>query len=149
MAGMPNNAMPWWRWRSRIRSALHMLSDQGFQQQCWLAGQPGYGDVTDAVYRIVEDSWLDYWSAERYVGSVIRDTEEAKLVDAAVFAVLQVLHEVGADAPAGSYLGHPRWPEVLSSARAAHVAMATADGDDPQESPRSLELLAIWTDGVA
>ena len=64
MGGMPLNDMPWWRWRSNVRSALHMISDPVFQQECWLAGLPGYGDVTDAVYRLVEDTWLDNWSAE-------------------------------------------------------------------------------------
>ncbi|MDU0305311.1 SCO4402 family protein, partial [Streptomyces sp. PAL114] len=65
MGGMPLNDMPWWRWRSNVRSALHMLSDPGFQRDVWLAGVPGYGDVTDAVYRLVEDTWLDNWSAEK------------------------------------------------------------------------------------
>jgi hypothetical protein len=32
MGDMPLNDMPWWRWRSNVRSALHMLSDPGFQQ---------------------------------------------------------------------------------------------------------------------
>ena len=39
MGGMPLNDMPWWRWRSNVRSALHMLSDPVFQQECWLAGR--------------------------------------------------------------------------------------------------------------
>ena len=39
MGGMPVNDMPWWRWRSNVRSALHMLSDPAFQQECWLAGR--------------------------------------------------------------------------------------------------------------
>ena len=74
MGGMPLNDMPWWRWRSNVRSALHMLSDPAFQQEAWLAGRPGYGDVTDAVYRLVEDTWLDNWSAEKYVGTIFRDS---------------------------------------------------------------------------
>ena len=32
MGGMPLNDMPWWRWRSNVRSALHMLSDPAFQR---------------------------------------------------------------------------------------------------------------------
>jgi len=56
MGGMPLNDMPWWRWRSNVRSALHMLSDPVFQRDVWLAGVEGYGDVTDAVYRLVEDT---------------------------------------------------------------------------------------------
>ncbi|OIV36535.1 hypothetical protein BIV57_15750 [Mangrovactinospora gilvigrisea] len=147
MAGMPNNDMPWWRWRARVRSALHMFGDHGFQQEVWAVGRPGFGDVTDAVYRLVEDTWLDHWSAEKYVGSVLRDAEEARLLDAAVLAVLRVLHEVGADAPAQAYLGHPRWPEVVTAAREAHVRMAAADGDDPDEAPRTLEILSIMLNG--
>ena len=73
MGGMPVNDMPWWRWRSNVRSALHMLSDPGFQRDVWLAGADGFGDVTDAVYRLVEDTWLDHWSAEKYVGTIFRD----------------------------------------------------------------------------
>lgn len=140
---MPVNDVPWWRWRSNVRSALHMLSDLTFQQECWMAGRPGYGDVTDAVYRLVEDTWLDNWSAEKYVGSVFRDGQEAELVDAAVLRVLRIMHEVGADAPVASYLEHPGWPEAVRAAREAHVKLATDDGDDPDEPPRSLEVLAI------
>ncbi|GAA5007765.1 hypothetical protein GCM10025734_49140 [Kitasatospora paranensis] len=145
MGGMPLNDLPWWRWRARIRSALHMLSDPGFQQHAWLAGQNGYGDVTDAVYRLVEDTWLDRWSAEKYVGTIVRDAAEAAAVDAAVLRVLRVLHQVGADAPAGAYLGHAGWPEAVRAAREAHVLLAVNDGEDPDTPPRSLEILRILT----
>ena len=144
MGGMPLNDMPWWRWRSNVRSALHMLSDPAFQQNVWLAGVEGYGDVTDAVYRLVEDTWLDNWSAEKYVGTIFRDAQEAALVDVAVLRVLKILHQVGADAPAEGYLDHPGWPEAVRAAREAHVRMAVADGDDPDAPPRSLEVLAIY-----
>ncbi|MFI8852515.1 hypothetical protein [Streptomyces sp. 891-h] len=143
IGGMPVNDVPWWRWRSNVRSALHMLSDQTFQHECWLAGVPGYGDVTDAVYRLVEDTWLDNWSAEKYVGTIFRDAQEAQLVDAAVLRVLRIMHQVGADAPVASYLEHPAWPEAVQAAREAHVLLAGNDGEDPDEPPRSLEVLAI------
>ncbi len=142
---MPLNDLPWWRWRARLRSALHMLSDPAFQQETWLAGRPGYGDVTDAVYRLVEDTWLDRWPAGKYVGTVLRDQTEAALVDAAVLPVLRILHEVGADAPAAAYLAHPGWPEAVAAARAAHAHLASADGEDPDTAPRSLEVLRILT----
>ncbi|KAB8164208.1 hypothetical protein FH609_013425 [Streptomyces sp. 3MP-14] len=142
MAGMPLNDMPWWRWRANVRSALHMLSDPVFHQNCWLAGVPGYGDVTDAVYRLVEDTWLDNWSAEKYVGAVFRDSEEAALVDAAVLRVLRIMHQVGADAPVADYLGHPGWPEAVGAARDAHVRLAVNDGEDPDAPPRTLDELA-------
>ncbi|WP_354645021.1 SCO4402 family protein [Kitasatospora camelliae] len=145
MGGMPLNDLPWWRWRARLRSALHMLSDPAFQQETWLAGRDGYGDVTDAVYRLVEDTWLDRWSAEKYVGTIFRDPAEAAAVDAAVLRVLRILHEVGADAPAGRYLGHPGWPEAVRAAREAHVRLAVNDGEDPDTVPRTLEVLRILT----
>lgn len=145
MAGMPLNDMPWWRWRSNVRSALHMISDEEFQRDCWLAGRPGYGDVTDAVYRLVEDTWLDNWSAEKYVGTIFRDSQEAALVDVAVLRVLRILHQVGADAPARTYFEHHAWPEAVWAAREAHVRLATADGDDPAAPPRSLDVLKIMT----
>ncbi len=142
MGRMPHNDMPWWRWRTNVRSALHMLSDPVFQQERWAAGVPGYGDVTDAVYRLVEDTWLDNWSAEKYIGTVFRDAEEAALVDAAVLRVLRILHQVGADAPAGAYFQHPGWPEAVQAAREAHVRLAVADGDSPDVPPPTLEQLA-------
>ncbi|NEA54537.1 hypothetical protein G3I60_10330 [Streptomyces sp. SID13666] len=145
MGGMPLNDMPWWRWRSNVRSALHMISDPVFQQECWLAGVPGFGDVTDAVYRLVEDTWLDNWSAEKYVGTIFRDSQEAALVDVAVLRVLKILHQVGADAPVSTYLEHHAWPEAVRAAREAHVKLATADGDDVDAPPRSLDVLAIYT----
>ncbi|MCZ4100682.1 SCO4402 family protein [Streptomyces sp. H39-C1] len=145
MGGMPLNDMPWWRWRSNVRSALHMISDPVFQQECWLAGVPGFGDVTDAVYRLVEDTWLDNWSAEKYVGTIFRDSQEAALVDVAVLRVLKILHQVGADAPVSTYLEHHAWPEAIRAAREAHVKLATADGDDVDAPPRSLDVLAIYT----
>ncbi|WP_184936074.1 SCO4402 family protein [Kitasatospora kifunensis] len=145
MGGMPLNDLPWWRWRARLRSALHMLADPAFQQEYWAGGRPGYGDVTDAVYRLVEDSWLDRWSAEKYIGTVVRDAAEAALVDAAVLRVLRILHEVGADAPAAAYLGHADWPEAVAAARAAHELLAVNDGEDPAMPPRSLEVLRILT----
>ncbi|GAA2139938.1 hypothetical protein GCM10009760_22700 [Kitasatospora kazusensis] len=122
-----------------------MLSDPAFQQDAWLAGRPGYGDVTDAVYRLVEDTWLDRWPAEKYVGTIFRDAEEAALVGAAVLRVLQVLHEVGADAPAAAYLGHPEWPEAVLAARAAHIRLAVSDGDNPDTEPRTLDDLRMLT----
>ena len=143
MGGMPLNDMPWWRWRSNVRSALHMLSDPRFQQECWVAGLPGYGDVTDAVYRLVEDTWLDNWSAEKYVGTVFRDSQEAALVDVAVLRVLRIMHQVGADAPVTAYLEHHGWPEAVRAARDAHVLLATNDGEDPEAAPSSLDVLAI------
>jgi hypothetical protein len=142
---MPLNDMPWWRWRSNVRSALHMISDPVFQREVWQTGREGYGDVTDAVYRLVEDTWLDNWSAEKYVGTIFRDSQEAALVDVAVLRVLKILHQVGADAPVAAYLDHHAWPEAVRAARDAHIRMATADGDDPDTPPRSLEVLAIYT----
>ncbi|MEU8511953.1 hypothetical protein AB0C76_10235 [Kitasatospora sp. NPDC048722] len=145
MGGMPLNDLPWWRWRARLRSALHMLSDPAFQQEAWLTGREGYGDVTDAVYRLVEDTWLDRWSAEKYVGAIFRDAAEAALVDVAVLRVVSLLHEVGADAPATAYVGHPGWPEAVRAAREAHVLLAVNDGDDPDAAPKSLDVLRILT----
>jgi hypothetical protein len=145
MGAMPLNDMPWWRWRANVRSALHMISDPVFHQEVWLAGLPGYGDVTDAVYRLVEDTWLDNWSAEKYVGTIFRDSQEAALVDVAVLRLLRILHQVGADADAGTYVENHAWPEAVRAARDAHVRMATVDGDDPDAPPKSLELLKIYT----
>ncbi|MFF7155556.1 hypothetical protein [Streptomyces sp. NPDC008139] len=144
MGGMPLNDMPWWRWRSNVRSALHMISDPVFQREVWQTGREGYGDVTDAVYRLVEDTWLDNWSAEKYVGTIFRDSQEAALVDVAVLRVLKILHQVGADAPVAAYLDHHAWPEAVRAARDAHVRMSAADGDDPDTPPRSLDVLAIY-----
>ena len=59
MVRMPLNDMPWWRWRAHVRSALHMLSDPVFHQECWVAGVPGYGDVTDAVHERMISHLLD------------------------------------------------------------------------------------------
>ncbi|MFD3834671.1 hypothetical protein ACFWWC_00190 [Streptomyces sp. NPDC058642] len=145
MGDMPLNDMPWWRWRSNVRSALHMLSDPAFQRDVWLAGVEGYGDVTDAVYRLVEDTWLDNWSAEKYVGTIFRDSQESALVDTAVLRVLRIMHQVGPDAPVSAYVDHPGWPEAVRAARDAHVRMATADGDDPDQPPRSLHVLQLMT----
>jgi hypothetical protein len=145
MGGMPLNDMPWWRWRANVRSALHMISDPVFHREVWQTGAPGYGDVTDAVYRLVEDTWLDNWSADKYVGTIFRDAQEAALVDVAVLRVLKILHQVGADAPVAAYLDHPAWPDAVLAAREAHVLMAGADGEDPDTPPRSLQVLAIFT----
>ena len=145
MGGMPLSDMPWWRWRSNVRSALHMLSDPVFQRDVWLAGVDGYGDVTDAVYRLVEDTWLDNWSAEKYVGTIFRDSQEAALVDSAVLRVLRIMHQVGPDAPVGTYLEHPGWPEAVRAARDAHIRMAASDGEDPDAPPKTLEVLRIMT----
>ncbi|MGS2589572.1 SCO4402 family protein [Streptomyces sp. NRRL F-5135] len=145
MGGMPLTDMPWWRWRSNVRSALHMLSDPVFHQDYWLAGLEGYGDVTDAVYRLVEDTWLDNWSAEKYVGTIFRDATEAALVDTAVLRVLRIMHQAGADAPVSAYLEHPGWPEAVQAAREAHVRLALSDGDDPDVLPVSLDVLRIMT----
>lgn len=145
MGGMPLNDMPWWRWRMNVRSALHMISDSVFHREVWLAGLPGFGDVTDAVYRLVEDTWLDNWSAEKYVGTIFRDSQEAALVDVAVLRLLSILHQVGADADVRTYVEHHAWPEAVRAAREAHLRMAGADGDDPDAPPKSLELLRIYT----
>ncbi|MFG2721122.1 hypothetical protein ACGFW5_22915 [Streptomyces sp. NPDC048416] len=142
---MPLNDMPWWRWRTNVRSALHMLSDPVFHEETWLAGREGFGDVTDAVYRLVEDTWLDNWSAEKYVGTIFRDSGEAALVDAAVLRVLRIMHQVGADAPVSAYLAHEAWSEAVEAAREAHVRLAQSDGEDPDAPPRSLDVLRILT----
>lgn len=145
MGDMPLNDMPWWRWRSNVRSALHMLSDPAFQHSVWLAGVEGYGDVTDAVYRLVEDTWLDSWSAEKYVGTIFRDSQEAALVDTAVLRVLRIMHQVGPDAPVSVYMENPGWPDAVRAARDAHVRLAVADGDDPEAPPRTLQVLQLMT----
>ncbi|MGP4113854.1 SCO4402 family protein [Streptomyces sp. 4N509B] len=143
MVRMPLHDLPWWRWRANVRSALHMLSDPVLHQERWLAAVPGYGDVTDAVYRLVEDTWLDNWSADKYVGSVFRDSQEAALVDVAVLRVLRIMHQVGPDAPVSAYLQHHGWPEAVRAAREAHVRLALNDGEDPDAPPRSLDELAV------
>ncbi|MBU7598405.1 hypothetical protein MTQ01_11965 [Streptomyces sp. XM4193] len=148
MVGMPVQDVPWWRWRTNVRSALHMLSDSAFQRENWMSGSPAYGDVTDAVYRLVEDTWLDNWSADKYVGTVFRDAQEAALVDSAVLRVLRIVHQVGADAPALTYLQHPNWPEAVQASREAHVLLAGNDGEDPDEPPRTLEVLAAMLRAV-
>lgn len=148
MVDMQVQDVPWWRWRGNVRSALHMLSDVRFQHECWLGGVPGYGDVTDAVYRLVEDTWLDSWSADKYVGTIFRDDQEAVVVDAAVLKVLRIMHQVGADAPTVSYLEHPDWPEAVQACREAHLTLSTNDGEDPNEVPRSLEALALMMRAV-
>ncbi|MEV0964070.1 MULTISPECIES: SCO4402 family protein [unclassified Streptomyces] len=145
MDDMPLNDLPWWRWRAHVRSALHMFSDPVFHQETWLAGREGYGDVTDAVYRLVEDTWLDNWSAEKYVGTIFRDSGEAALVDVAVLRVLRIMHQVGADAPVSAYMEHHGWTEAVRAARDAHVRLATSDGEDPDAPPRPLEVLRIMT----
>lgn len=145
MGGMPLTDLPWWRWRTNVRSALHMLSDPAFHHECWLAGREGYGDVTDAVYRLVEDTWLDNWSAEKYVGTIFRDSAEAAAVDAAALRVLRIMHQVGADAPVSAYLEHHGWPEAVQAAREAHVMLATNDAEDPDIPPRSLDVIRIMT----
>jgi hypothetical protein len=139
MGAMPLHDLPWWRWRANVRSALHMLSDPVFHQECWVPGVPGYGDVTDAVYRLVEDTWLDNWSAEKYVGTVFRDAQEASLVDVAVLRVLRIMHQVGPDAPVAAYVQHHGWPEAVRAAREAHLRLAANDGEDPDVPPRSLD----------
>jgi hypothetical protein len=143
MGAMPLTDIPWWRWRARVRSALHMLGDPAFQQECWVVGRDGYGDVTDAVYRLVEDTWLDRWSAEKYLGSIFRDTAETGLVDAAVLRVLRILHQVGPDAPSSAYLQHHGWPEAVRACRDAHALLTANDGEDPDLPPRSLAVLGI------
>lgn len=110
----------------------------------WPAAE-GYGDVTDAVYRLVEDTWLDSWSAEKYVGTIFRDSQEAALVDTAVLRVLRIMHQVGPDAPVSVYMENPGWPDAVRAARDAHVRLAVADGDDPDAPPRTLQLLQIMT----
>jgi hypothetical protein len=148
MDDMAVQDMPWWRWRTNVRSALHMLSDPNFQQECWATARPGYGDVTDAVYRLVEDTWLDSWSAEKYVGTIFLDSQEAALVDTAVLRVLRIMHQVGADAPVVAYMEHHGWPEAIRAARDAHVRLATNDQEDPNEPPRSLDVLAVMLHAV-
>jgi hypothetical protein len=148
MDGMPVTDMPWWRWRSNVRSALHMLSDPAFQQECWVQPRLEYGDVTDAVYRLVEDTWLDNWSAEKYVGTVFRDSQEAALVDTAVLRVLRIMHQVGADAPVVAYMEHHGWTEAVRAARDAHVRLAANDGDDPDRPPQTLAMLAMMLRSV-
>jgi hypothetical protein len=149
MGAMPLTDIPWWRWRARVRSALHMLGDPAFQQEFWVTGREGYGDVTDAVYRLVEDTWLDRWSAAKYVGTIVRDSAEAALVDTAVLRVLRIMHQVGADAPSAAYLAHHGWPEAVRACRDAHVRLTLNDGEDPDVAPRSLEVLSILTRVVA
>lgn len=97
------------------------------------------------MYRLVEDTWLDNWSAEKYVGTIFRDSGEAALVDLAVLRVLRIMHQVGADAPVSAYLEHHGWPEAVRAAREAHVRLATSDGDDPDTVPKSLDVLRIMT----
>lgn len=147
MARMVQNTVPWWRWRAQVRSSLHMFGDPAFQQECWLAGRTEYGTVTDAVYRLVGDTWLDRWSAATYIGRIFVDGEEADSVDQAVLAVLVVLHDVGEDAPASAYLTHPAWGDLVQKARTAHERLARTDEDDASRPPDTLEILRIRTGG--
>ncbi len=100
------------------------------------------------MYRLVEDTWLDRWSADKYIGTIVRDSTEAALVDTAVLRVLRILHQVGPDAPSSAYLQHHAWPEAVRACRDAHLRLALNDGEDPDVPPRSLAVLSILTSGA-
>ncbi|MEU9008112.1 hypothetical protein AB0D15_41195, partial [Streptomyces sp. NPDC048551] len=72
----------------------------------------------------------------------------AAVVDLAVLRVLRILHQVGPDAPVSAYLEHHAWPEAVRAAREAHVRLATADGEDPDDRPASVDVLKILTRAV-
>jgi ABC-type sugar transport system substrate-binding protein len=62
--------------------------------------------------------------------------------------VLRIMHQVGADAPVVAYMEHHGWPEAIRAARDAHVRLATNDQEDPNEPPRSLDVLAVMLHAV-
>lgn len=136
MTSMSIREVPWWRWRAEVRWALHVLGDADYQRTAWWDDRTEPAGVVDAVYGLVGDTWLDHWSSSRYVPAMLRDAEEAWLVDQAVTALLTVFHSVGPDAPNSAYLRHPHWSEVVATAAAAHTRLAEADGDDPAVPPR-------------
>ncbi|CAM5691084.1 putative protein OS=Streptomyces tendae OX=1932 GN=F3L20_29555 PE=4 SV=1 [Streptomyces tendae] len=143
MGVMPLTDMPWWRWRTNVRLALRVLSGDFAARSAGFAGRERYGDVTDAVYRLVEDTWLDNWSAEKYVGTIFRDSAEATAVDTAALRVLRIMHQVGADAPVSAYLEHrlagggPRGTQGPCDARRRRGG--------PGLPPRSLDVIRIMT----
>ena len=103
----------------------------------------GYGDVTDAVYRLVEDTWLDNWSAEKYVGTIFRDSQEA--------AARRRRRAAGAADHAPGRRRTPRSPPTWSTRAGRRrygrpvrrmCGWPSSDGEDPDAPPRSLEVLA-------
>jgi hypothetical protein len=143
MATMPVTDLPWWRWRQRVRGALRVLSDVEHQRRFWASGQAGSGNLEDTLDQLVGDTWLDRWSAAKYVPVMLRDGEEAQLVDDVVAAVLAVVRAVEPGAPDIAYLAHADWPRVVRAARTAHVRLAAADGDDPARPLPVPDVMAV------
>ncbi|MFD0202931.1 MULTISPECIES: SCO4402 family protein [Saccharothrix] len=85
------------------------------------------GDLTNAVHWLVDDTFWDMRDASEDIGYRLRDHQEVAAIKAVLDPLLVVLDELGPVAPDVDYLDHRRWPEVVTSARAAHRLLVAND----------------------
>jgi|SRR4051812_36106517 hypothetical protein len=92
-------------------------------------------DFTNAVHALVDDTFWDLYyeeGNERFnpvasIGRILRDHHEVDLIAAVLDPLLTVLRDLGPVRPDPEYLAHPRWPDVATTAAAAHQALCRAD----------------------
>jgi hypothetical protein len=83
-------------------------------------------EFTDAVHALVDDTWWEHQDPGRFIGLVLVDEAEARGARDVVAALVTVLDEVGPTAAYDSYLGHPGWPRVTTTAAALLARMSGA-----------------------
>nr|BFD88403.1 hypothetical protein StreXyl84_78040 [Streptomyces sp. Xyl84] len=112
--------------REQIVSALHALADPDHQRRVWIERQyphPGYFDDLTLNINILYDDTAVLDDPSAAIGTTLRSTSEAQVMQRLADRLNEVLDAVDPEAEDSAYLRHPLWPGIVEAATQAYAAL--------------------------
>ncbi|MEH0446080.1 MULTISPECIES: SCO4402 family protein [unclassified Streptomyces] len=112
--------------RKSVLSAVHALSDEGYQRRVWIRKEypdEGYYDDFETNLHILFDDTPVLDDPESSVGMILRSRDEAGALKGLAVAIDSLLAREGGDREDVDYINSPLWGAVVSAASIALAAM--------------------------
>lgn len=118
-----NLSVAWPDRRGDVLNALDVLASEPPTLDA--RGQdPRWPDLSNAVHWLVDDTFWDHGEGAREsIGTILRDENEADVVQLAVAAVMRVAKRQGPTSRDAAWFADEGWPEVRRAARAAAAVL--------------------------
>lgn len=124
--------------RREVQEAVRVLADTGYQERLWLPGVPPGNGVMDwdlVVHTLYDDTFISEDSRST-VGYILRDVEEAEILDRVIEALNRVFKQLSSmEAPVREVLRTPAWPDVVARAAAACALLDRNDRERAESGP--------------
>ncbi|WP_338765874.1 hypothetical protein V7968_41480 [Nocardia vulneris] len=107
--------------RNAVIDILGDLADPSFQQRVWVErrGDPNLIENLDEAVSDLFDLYLDNENIERYIGAVLRNSREAKIMADLADVLLPLYASLPPGTSDAAAIAMPEWSKVVETARAA------------------------------